>query len=118
MRTPQLKRGGLASWQVRRALGLLEAHLDGNISPVQLAQECGLSPSHFARAFRISTGLAPHQWLLHHRVEKAKAALRDSEASLSVIALACGFADQSHFTRVFSRCAGISPAAWRRAMRS
>jgi AraC family transcriptional regulator len=118
MREPGIKRGGLAPWQERRALELLDAHLDGDITPGLLAQECRLSPSHFARAFRVSTGLAPHQWLLHRRVAKAKAALRDSDASLSAIALACGFADQSHFTRVFSRCVGIPPAAWRRSIRN
>jgi AraC family transcriptional regulator len=107
-------RGGLAPWQKRRAIEILDAHLDGEISPTLLAQECGLSASHFARAFRESMGVAPHQWLLQRRVEKAKQAMRDGDDSLSDIALSCGFADQSHFTRVFSKLAGVSPGAWRR----
>ena len=107
--------GGLASWQERRAKELLEASLGGDVSLRALAAECGLSRSHFARAFRISTGAAPHQWLLQRRVERAKTMLKDSGRTLSDIALACGFADQSHFTRVFTRTVGVSPGAWRRS---
>jgi AraC-like DNA-binding protein len=111
-------RGGLAPWQERRAMEILDANLDGGISPTSLAQECGLSASHFARAFRQSTGMAPHQWLLQRRVEKAKQAMRNTNASLVDIALACGFANQSHFTRVFSQIAGVSPGSWRRHVRT
>lgn len=117
MRAQGWKHGGLAPWQEARAKAILDAQLGGEIAQTWLAQECGLSLSHFARAFRISTGMAPHQWLLHRRVEKAKAALRESQASLATIALDCGFADQSHFTRVFSKFVGISPGAWRRSIR-
>lgn len=109
--------GGLASWQEKRAKEMIEARLDGDISPAALAQECGLSVSHFARAFRRSTGMAPHQWLLQRRVAKAKQAMRETDAPLVEIAVSCGFADQSHFTRVFSKAAGISPGCWRRQIR-
>ncbi len=112
------KRGGLAPWQLKLATEMLNAHLAGDISHAQIAQQCGLSPSHFARAFRISTGLAPHQWLLRRRVERAKDLLRDPTQPLTAIAFACGFADQSHFTRVFSAIAGIPPGEWRRRIRS
>jgi AraC-like DNA-binding protein len=61
-------------------------------------------------------GIAPHRWLLNRRVELAKDLLRDRESSLSEIALRCGFADQSHFTRVFTRRAGVSPGSWRRGV--
>jgi AraC-like DNA-binding protein len=60
-------------------------------------------------------GIAPHNWLLTRRIEVAKEQLRSSQLSLSDVALACGFADQSHFTRVFTRMVGVSPGAWRRA---
>ncbi|HVP85666.1 MAG TPA: AraC family transcriptional regulator [Rhizomicrobium sp.] len=114
MTVPVLKRGGLAPWQERRAMDLIDANLDGELSQTQLASECGLSPSHFARAFRASTGMAPHQWLLFRRVEKSKALLRNVRLSLADVALVCGFADQSHFTRVFTKFVGISPGLWRR----
>lgn len=115
MRVPPLKRGGLASWQEKRSLEIIDAHLDGEVSLEWLAQECGLSVSQFSRAFRISVGMAPHQWLLHRRVAKAKVMLRASDLPMQAIAHACGFADQSHLSRVFSRIVGQPPAQWRRA---
>jgi transcriptional regulator GlxA family with amidase domain len=96
---------------------MLEADLAGRLSLADLAQACGLSIRHFTRAFRQSTGLSPHQWLVRQRVERAKALLQGSSSTLSEIALACGFADQSHFSRLFSRATGTSPGVWRRARR-
>ena len=107
-------RGGLAPWQIKRVEDTLAANLEGDVSLADLANDCGVSVSHFSRAFRQSTGLSPHQWLLRNRVEQAKALLRDRTLSLSDVALSCGFADQSHFTRVFTRLNGFSPGAWRR----
>jgi len=117
MQSTAPKRGGLAPWQLKLATEMLNAHLAGDISHAQIAQQCGLSPSHFARAFRISTGLAPHQWLLRRRVDRAKELLRDPVQPLTAIAFACGFADQSHFTRVFGAIAGMPPGEWRRCVR-
>ena len=109
-----LRQGGLAAWQERRAKELISANLVGNLSTGDLARECSLSAGHFARAFRRSTDLSPHQWLVWCRVEKAHGLLRDGGLSLAEIARACGFADQSHFTRAYTRLRGISPGAWRR----
>ncbi len=107
-------RGGLAPWQVTRACEKLESELGGKISLQAVASELGLSVSHFSRAFRISTGLPPHQWLLHQRVRAAQQLMSVHERSLSDIAISSGFANQSHFTRVFSAIVGASPRAWRR----
>jgi AraC-like DNA-binding protein len=93
---------------------MIAGDLTGAAPLHEIAEACGLSVSHFSRAFRKSTGLAPHAWLLQARIESAKAMLRKRDASLSAIALACGFADRSHFTRVFTRQVGLSPGAWRR----
>jgi AraC-like DNA-binding protein len=60
--------------------------------------------------------MAPHKWLLSRRIELAKEKLRDGRLPLSDVALACGFYDQSHLTRVFTRLAGTSPGAWRRVL--
>jgi AraC-like DNA-binding protein len=106
--------GGLAAWQEKRAKDMLAGDLTGATPLHDIACICGLSVSHFSRAFRRSTGLSPHAWLLLMRVEAAKAMLRQRGASLSTIALACGFADQSHFTRVFTQRVGLSPGAWRK----
>ena len=113
-----LRQGGLAAWQERRAKELISANLEGNLSTGDVARECSLSAGHFARAFRGSTGLSPHQWLVWCRVEKAHGLLRDGGLSLAEIARACGFADQSHFVRVFSQREGYSPGMWRRLHRS
>lgn len=111
------RRGGLAPWQQRRAQELIDANLDGEIDLASIARACGLSSAHFARAFRVSVGHSPHQWLLARRVDRAKDLLRRSSLSLTEIALASGFSDQSHMTRIFSRSVGISPGAWRRRQR-
>jgi AraC family transcriptional regulator len=112
---PSLTRGGLAPWQERRAKEILSANLDGRVPLKEVAKECRLSVSHFSRAFHRTMGAAPHNWLLTHRIEVAKAKLRDGRLSLLDVALGCGFADQSHLTRVFTRIVGVSPGAWRRA---
>jgi transcriptional regulator GlxA family with amidase domain len=67
-----------------------------------------------ARAFRQSTGVPPHRWLLDRRVKRAKELLPNSSLSLSDVALACGFGDQSHFTRTFTAAVRLSPGVWRR----
>jgi AraC-like DNA-binding protein len=108
-------RGSLAPWQERRAKEVLSTNLDG-VPLKEVARECRLSVSHFSRAFRRSIGVAPHNWLLKRRVEVAKEKLRNTRLSLSDVALACGFADQSHLTRVFTGMIGVSPGAWRRAL--
>ena len=113
-RAPQ--RGGLAPWQITRATELMSESLAEAPGLNQLAAECGLSPRHFARAFRQSTGLPPHQWLLRHRIQRARELLRMQALPLADIAQRCGFADQSHFTRAFSRVVGVSPGQWRRGL--
>jgi AraC family transcriptional regulator len=108
-------RGGLAPWQGRRAKDLLCANPMGNLSLTELADACRMSVSHFSQAFEQTVGCPPHQWLIAQRVERSKQLIMNTDQSLSEIALAMGFADQSHFTRAFSRRVKTSPAAWRRA---
>ena len=110
----RLIKGGLAPWQERRAKEMLVADLSGRTPLAEIAVACGLSSGHFARAFRISTGYAPHAWLLMARVERAMSLLRQPGLPLLEIALACGFADHSHFSRVFARQTGQKPSVWRR----
>jgi AraC family transcriptional regulator len=109
-------KGGLAPWQEKRSKEMLAGDLTGATALHEIAAACGLSVSHFSRAFHKSTGLAPHAWLLQARVESAKAMLRGGHAPLSTIARANGFAGQSHLTRVFTRQVGVSPGAWRKAV--
>ena len=87
--------------------------LDGTVRIADLARECGLSMSHFIQAFKRAIGMTPHRRLAERRIKKAKA-LPQTNAPLSHVALACGFASQSHFTRVFTELVGAPPGQWRR----
>ena len=103
--------GGLSPWQLRRVLDFLSAHLSDDPTVAELARECGLSSGYFARAFRQTTGVTPHQWLI--KIERARQLLLGNGLGLADIALVCGFVDQSHFTRVFAKLEGDSPGRWR-----
>jgi transcriptional regulator GlxA family with amidase domain len=107
-------KGGLAPWQKRRVVELFQQHLDGEIKLATLADDCGLSISHFARSFRRSFGTSPHRYLILQRLEISKALLSETISPLVEIAARTGFADQSAFTRTFASIIGISPAKWRR----
>jgi AraC-like DNA-binding protein len=104
---------GLAPWQVRVACQLLSDPLDTEVELSTVAAECALSLPNFCRRFRASMGRGPARWRIAARVERAKERLCDGQSSLVEIALALGFCDQSHFTRVFSKEVGISPGRWR-----
>ena len=107
----------LAPWQARRAVELMTEATTA--CPVAtLAKACGLSRSHFAHAFRATTGLPPHKWLLSHRIRLACEMMEHTEQCLAEIAQNCGFADQSHFSRRFRATMGCTPAVWRRERRA
>ncbi|HBO0783077.1 helix-turn-helix transcriptional regulator [Pseudomonas aeruginosa] len=108
---------GLAPWQLRRAKELIAGHLAEGVSVARLAEECGLSRSYFTKAFKCSTGVSPHEWLMRMRVDRAKELMLGSDEPLSQIGVACGFSDQPHFSRIFLRLAGASPSTWRRVKR-
>ncbi len=110
-------RGGLAPWQVDRVKRHIDDTLADRIGLGDLARLTRLSTSYFATAFRVSFGTSPHDYICRCRVERAKALMTSTERPLCEIALDCGFADQSHLSRVFRRMTGHTPAAWRRGMR-
>ena len=115
LREPALQlKGGLAPWQMRRAVELLQEHLDGELRLETLAGECRLSTSHFARAFRRSFGTSPHRYLTLRRVEIAKVLLAETNSSLVEIAAETGFTDQAALTRTFANVVGATPGKWRR----
>jgi AraC family transcriptional regulator len=111
---PATNRKGLAPWQLRRTVEYLDAHLPERVDLARLAALVNLSPAHFSRAFKASTGVAPYRWQLDARVRRAQALLIDSHASLNEVAEATGFADAVHFGRTFRKLIGATPAAWRR----
>ena len=114
----QSSSGGLSRWQLQRAKELLRASLSRDIALDVIAAECGLSLSQFSRSFKKSVGVPPYRWVIKQRVELAKALMRQGSLSLADVAAACGFADQSHFTRHFAGLVGTSPGAWRRMWRT
>lgn len=108
-------RQGLAPWQVRRVLAYIDANLDQSIRNKDLAAVARLSEFHFNVAFRSSVGDSPHEYVIRRRIERAQGLMLSTDAPLSEIAVECGLADQAHFTRLFRRIVGETPAAWRRA---
>jgi AraC family transcriptional regulator len=110
-------RGGLAPSVRRRILELMDARADNSLTLTDLAGEAGLSPTHFARAFKESVGRAPHQHLMAVRLERARRLLESPNAALADVAARAGFADQAHLTRLFKRQFGVTPGAFVRLLK-
>jgi AraC family transcriptional regulator len=115
-RLPRYK-GGLSGVQLRRALEFIDAYLDSNLDAASIAGVAGLSKYHFGKAFRQSTGMSLHNYVLARRMKRSQELLAKSDLPLAVIAQAAGFSNQSHFTTVFSTRTGISPTAFRNEKR-
>lgn len=111
----EIAKGGLAAWQIRRVREHVEARLDETILIDDLAVVAKLSPGHFCRAFKVSTGETPHGYVVRQRIRKAQRLMLSTQESLSQIACACGLTDQAHLTRLFRRLVNDTPLAWRRA---
>ena len=114
---PPLHRGGLPPRALRRVRDFIDANLEDNISIQTLADIAGLSMCHFARAFKQSEGLTPHDFLVQRRVLRAQELLAGTDLPLSQIAVAVGFADQSHCARRFREHVGLTPSRYRWSMR-
>ncbi len=104
---------GLSAIQLKDAMSYLEAKLPARVELATLVKLAGLSVSYYSRAFKTSTGLAPYQWQLRARVERAKELLMNTNLCLEDIADATGFADAVHFGRKFRKMTGATPGAWR-----
>ncbi|HGM5549948.1 TPA: helix-turn-helix domain-containing protein [Pseudomonas putida] len=113
-----LPTGKLKLWQETAAKQLMLESLETGVSVSTLADACALSRSHFSRKFKASTRLSPTQWLRQQRILKSKQLLDSSIMTLTQIAMACGFCDQAHFCRVFSKTEGMTPLAWKRVARA
>lgn len=104
----------LPGGELARAIAFMRANLSRSIDLHDIARASRHSPGHFARRFRQSTGLAPHQYLLRLRTEMAQHLLAETRRPIAEIAFECGFANQEHLTRFFKRAVGATPAAYRR----
>jgi len=110
--------GRLLSWQARKVCDYIDCHITG---PMLVADLCALiqrSEAHFSRSFKSTFGYSPHAFVIRRRVELAAKYMLQTDASLSGIALGCGFVDQAHFCKHFRAIIGRTPAAWRRAKRT
>ena len=108
-RQPAYVKGGLPNWRLKCALELLQADLTKTPSLTELAGPLGMHPTSLCRAFKQSTGLSPHRYLLTHRINRAKEMMTDQNRTLTEIAFDCGFNSSSQFSTVFKRITGISP---------
>lgn len=108
------QRGGLAAWQVKRAQDYLADHLSSPVTLAELAAVVGLSPYHFARAFKVSTGDTPHRCHMRLRVDFARDLLSRTDMTVTDVALSVGFDSSQALARVFRKMVGRTPSAWRR----
>ena len=118
MEQATVESSSLTPRRLRRVTDFIESQLTHGIPLTEMARHAGISPFHFCRQFKRATGLTPHQFLLHRRVERAKLLLALEEAPpLSAIGVELGFVSQSHFTNVFRRITGLTPRAHRQRLR-
>ena len=111
---PVRRQRGLSARRLKAVLGFIREHLHAALTLRDLAAVAHLSPYHFARRFKESTGLSPHQYVIARRIEWAKELLRGEEdLSLAQVAVRVGFWDQGHFTRHFKRLVGVTPKRFR-----
>lgn len=111
------QRGGLTASALRRVIQHVQDHLDEQLTLERLAAQAGLSTCHFARMFKVATGLTPHRYVLNCRIARAKRLLAQGRPGLAEVALATGFCDQGHLTRCFRQAVGMTPASFARKTR-
>ena len=109
-------KAGLPGHVLRRVLERMNSQFSTDLSLATLAAESGYSRAHFLRMFRMATTQTPHQYLLTVRLENAVRMMKERSTSLADIALACGFSDHTHFTKVFRSKFGVLPNQYRRIL--
>ena len=112
------ERGRMLAWQVRKVRDYIDSHITGSVLVADLCALFQRSEAHFSRSFKRTFGETPHSFVVRRRVEFAAQYMLTTDASLSDIALRCGFSDQAHLCNHFRQSTGQTPAAWRRARRT
>jgi AraC family transcriptional regulator len=112
----ELSRVGLIDRRVRRAVELMHAQLDRDLSLKEIAAASFLSPFHFARLFKKLTGATPHAYLAAIRTRQAQHLLAETDLSVTEISSRVGYSSASHFTKAFREATGLTPRAFRNAL--
>jgi AraC family transcriptional regulator len=112
----ELSRVGLVDRRIRRAVELMHARLEDELSIEELAGAAYLSPFHFARLFKKLTGASPHAYLAALRHARAQKLLAETDLSITEISARVGYSSPSHFTRAFRQATGLTPRAFRSAL--
>ena len=106
---------GLPKYKLKQAIDYIQAHLGENLSLSELANKLSMSQYYFCRLFKQSTGLSPHQYLIHQRIEQAKHLLKNLDHTITFVAMECGFANSSHFAKCFRQVTGMNPKQFRKS---
>jgi len=106
-------RGGLSPHKLKQVTEFIHANLSDGLSLPDMASSVQMGPCHFARAFKASTGMSPHQFVLRRRIESALKKLKEPHVDLADLAYDLGFSSQGHFSTVFHKLVGVTPSSYR-----
>jgi AraC family transcriptional regulator len=106
-------KGGLPQHRLLQVLDYIHDHLEQDIKLADLAELLGMSQFHFSHLFKQAIGIAPYQYLLQQRIERAKQLLKQTDQSVMAIAFLCGFNSHSHLSKQFRQATGLTPTAYR-----
>jgi AraC family transcriptional regulator len=112
------ERARLLAWQAHKVRAYIDAHVAEPLRVADLSAVVQRSEAHFSRLFKQTFGESPHAFLIRRRLKRAEECMLETDASLSDIALRCGFTDHAHFCKHFRKVTGRAPASWRRARRA
>ena len=109
-------RSGLPPVRLRRVLGYIHNHLDGDLTVTKLASVLSTSKDHFARQFKIAMRESPHQYVMRCRMKEAKRLLGETDMTVSEVSRSVGYQDHSHFASIFRRYTQKSPLEYRNSL--
>jgi AraC family transcriptional regulator len=108
--TPTIRSNGLTPQEVKTIRDFIAAHLHESLTVTRMADALQMTTTQFRRRFKHTLHLAPHQYVIRQRVERASELLQRGHSSIAHVARDVGFADQSHLHRHFKRLLGVNPA--------
>jgi AraC family transcriptional regulator len=105
--------GQLGERRLKRVADYIEAHLGETLDVSRLAAQAALSPAHFSRTFRLTTGLTPQKYVTSRRLSRAKERLMAGGGAVAAVAAEVGFSNLNHFRRLFRAQFGVAPGSLR-----